>query len=177
MKKIITLLLALLPFVISAQDNDIISKMTKSKSIEDLRFISDKIASQTKTKFIFFKQGERKSPSQTDIVFYYIPDNLTPDELNEFSRETKEKCLVILFGSMYEGENKDLEVKGQLVYFFRNVSGKYLDIYPFWTSTFYPNSTKEQILEDYKLKEYRVNKDLKYTLSKTDDIWSIEKWY
>ena len=74
-------------------------------------------------------------------------------------------------------ENKDLEIKAESVYFFKKVSGNYLELFEFWKTTFYPLTTKELLLEDYKIQEYRVNKDLKYKFKKDNEIWTISKSY
>lgn len=178
MKKLILLVAFLFGFFVQAQNQDIINKMTESKTIEDIKTVADDIASKSNHKFDFYKIKSLSGGSDEKFQYViYTKEGMTDAEKKELSANRYANCLVVKFKEWQKGENKDLEVKGELVYFFKEVSGSYLELFEFWKTTFYPLAIKEQLLDDYKMQEFRVNKDLKYKFKKDYDIWTISKSY
>jgi hypothetical protein len=177
MKKLLLLTLLLIFAFTQAQNQSTINKMVESKTTDDIKSVSDELVSQCKEQYDFYKIasfGSREDESYQYVI--YTKRGMSEQDKNEISPSFK-NCIVVKFKQWNKGENNDLETKGELVYYFKEVSGKYLDIVPFWITTFYPKTTPELLLEDYKLKEYRVNKDLKYKLVKNQDTWQILKSY
>jgi hypothetical protein len=178
MKKILLLTILLIAGITQAQNQNTINKMVESKTIEDIRTVSDSIVSKCKTKYNFYKILPYKGGSDESYQFViYTKEGITELEKKEIYAPAFKNCFVVKFKEWNKAENKDLEIKGELVYYFKETSSKYLDIAPFWIATFYPKTTPELLLEDYNMKEYRVNKDLKYKLVKHQDIWQIVKSY
>lgn len=177
MKKILLLLVIIISHFCYSQNQQVIDKMNESKSIDDIKQISDEIVSKSKEKYNFLKIWKLGSRDEIYQYVVYTPAEMTTDQIKELTTADFDKCFVVKFGEFYKGENKDLELKGELTYYFKEVSGKYLDLVNFWTSTFYPTSTKEQIIDEYKLQEFRVDKTLKYKFKKDNDIWTLSKSY
>lgn len=177
MKKALLIATLLIGFLVQAQNQSIINKMVESKTTDDIKSVSDQLVSQCKEQYDFYKIvpfGTRQDESYQYVI--YTKEGMSEAEKKEIA-PSFQNCIVVKFKQWNKGENKDLETKGELVYYFKEISGKYLDIAPFWITTFYPKTTPELLLEDYKLKEYRVNKDLKYKLVKNQDTWQILKSY
>jgi len=178
MKKLLLLTALLIGFFAQGQNQDIINKMTESKTIEDIKMVANDIASKSKTKYVFYKTVRYSIPKGESYQYIvYAKETMSDAEKKELASNSFEHCLVIKFGEWDKGENADLEIKGDLVYFFKEVTSKYLDLDEFWISTFCPGTTPEQLQDNYKLKEYRVNKDLKYKFVKNEDTWKIAKSY
>lgn len=177
MKKLLITLTLLIGLIANAQNSSIINKMAETKSLEDIKFISDNIMSGFETKLKYYKTVKtERSPEEQYQLTVYIPVEMNPGT-DKLTFDEKEQSVVVNYGQYNKGENTDLGTKGETVYYFRNVSGSYLDLIDFWLSTFYPHATKEQVLEDYKLQEYRVSKDLKYKLKKQGEVWTLSKSY
>lgn len=178
MKKLLFVIALLFGLFVQAQNQDIINKMMESKTIEDIKTVTNDIVSKRKNKYNFYKNHELQYSNGEKIEnFIYTKEGITDVEKKEIYSPIYKNCLVITFGKWEKGQNKDLEIPGELVYYFKNVSGSYMELVEFWRTTFYPNSTKEEILDSFTLKEYRVNKDLKYKLQKDIDKWKIVKSY
>lgn len=177
MKKVLLLGLIILSHFAYSQNQEMINKMSNSKSVEEIRLVADNIVSMCKNKYNFLKVIQLGREDELYEYVIYTSEGMTPAEIKEVNTANLKNCFVVKFKQFYKGENKDLDVKGELTYFFKEVTAKYLDLIGFWTSTFYPNATKELVLEDYKLQEYRVDKDLKYKLKKEYDNWTLVKSY
>lgn len=178
MKKVILVIALLFALVVQGQNQNMVNKMVESKTIEDIKIVANDIVSKSKNKYDFYKISKRSNASGENFQYViYTKEGMSDNEKKELSSNSYINCLVIKFKEWNKGENADLEIKGELVYYFKEVSSKYLDLVEFWTSTFYPEATKEQVLDNYKLQEYRINKDLKYKFKKDYDIWTISKSY
>lgn len=178
MKKVVLVIALFLGFVVQGQNQDIINKMVESRTIEDIKVVANDIVSKSKNKYDFYKIVKRSNGSGENYQYIiYTKEGMSDNEKKELSSNSYINCLVVKFKEWNKGENTDLEIKGELVYYFKEISGKYLDLVEFWTTTFYPGVTKEQVLDNYKLQEYRINKDLKYKFKKDNDVWTISKSY
>lgn len=168
-----------LEFIYPCNESKItIDNMLESKSINDIKNLSDNIILKSNKKYDFYKvkPGINMSHENFQFVIY------TPVGLNEVQKKEEDingykNCLVVKFSEWNKNENKDLEIKGEKVYTFQSVTGSYLDLFGFWSNTFYPSSTKEEVLQLYKFKEYRLNKDIKFNFRKDNDTWTISKSY
>jgi hypothetical protein len=174
MKNLLLSIALIFTIFLNAQNQKLISKMAECSSEDDLKLISESITFGKE--FKHFKDYTTGTKIEKYQIKAYIPNSMTP-EGESLNQDEKAKSILINFGQYNKGENTDLGVKGQTVYFFREASGSYVNLISFWMNTFYPNVTKEEVYENSKLREYRVNKDLKYKLTKEGDIWTISKSY
>lgn len=177
MKTIFTASLLMFSFLGFSQDFETINKMVSVTQITEVNDLAKKITSEFKNTLTYFKTKEYKR-DETEIyqnVYFFpsteiIKDNLPTDD-------QKELVVKVNFGQNSIGENIDLGVKGKNNFFFREVTGDYLDLVNFWIKTFYPNNTKEEILDNYKLQEFRVNKDVKFNFERQSKRWRIYRSY
>jgi hypothetical protein len=142
--------------------------------IDQVKSFSNDIAKNSKTKWELLNVFENEQKGY--CIVSYI-DGSMPTSYKEEVRNKKtscEKCLEVNFLLFFEGENKDLDIKGIKQYRFRNVSGKYLDLFPTWKNTFRPDADMEKTVDDYSSKEL-VQKaiGIRYKLEKQGDIWTI----
>lgn len=73
---------------------------------------------------------------------------------------------------VYNGENKDLNISGTPEYRFASVSGKFVDLFPFWKSFINPSENPEELT---KKSATFIKKDgLTFVFSKFGDNWSIQ---
>ena len=192
MRKLIILFILFLGLMVQAQNNfvatdanfgalenrSLIDKMIESNSLEEIKGVAEIIVLKSKAKYDFYKTIRKTSANGENYQYVvYTIAGMTEESKKEITTNDYKDCIVVKFKEWSKGENPDLQIKGQLVYYFKEVSGKFLDLDQFWITTFYPSSTPEQILENYKLQEYRVNKDLKYKFKKNYDDWVISKSY
>lgn len=90
----------------------------RTDKIENIRQISDSIASNTKRPYHFQSEGWVE---RLDLYrVRYVNNNDSTIKLSVF------------FSKIKIGENKALEIKGKTKYVFYTAIGKYLDIFPFW---------------------------------------------
>lgn len=178
MKKFITLLLTFISSIVSSQNLDLISKLKECHSLDEVKSISDIMVSKSTTKFNFLKIKEFESSNGEKYKYIiYSKEGIDENALKEQDIDNIDNFYVVIFNEYYKGANPDLQKKGELTYFFKSVNTQYLNICDFWIETFYPQITKEFLLEDYKTKEFRVDKDLKYKLKKNDEYWTLVKSY
>ena len=178
MKNILLIALLFIVSFVSGQNKNIISKMIESNTIEDIKAVADDLVSKSKQKYDFYKIASVSRGSEEKYQFViYTKEGMTADEKKELSSNFYANCIVVKFQEWNKGENKDLEIKGETVYFFKEVTGKYLELFGFWQNTFYPSATPEQLLSNYKMQEYRIDKGLKYKFRKNDSTWTLSKSY
>lgn len=178
MKKILLLIALLFGLIVQAQNLEVINKMMESKTIEDIKIVANDIVSKSKNKYDFYKIVRRTGGADENYQYViYTKEGMTDTEKKELTSNGYANCLIVRFKEWNKGENPDLETKGDLVYYFKDISGTYLELFEFWKTTFYPLATREQVLDDYKMQEYRINKDLKYKFRKSQDTWTISKSY
>lgn len=178
MKKLLLFTALLFGALVQAQDLETINTLVSSKTVQDIENVSKKIINVYQEKLAFFvtKQSVRNEDEKYQNV-YFLPLDQLPKDNAKLTDEQKDMLLKVNFGEFYQGQNKDLQIKGELSYYFREVNGSYLDLIGFWIATFYPNNTKEEILDNYKLKEWRYNKDIKFVLKKEGEIWRMYRSY
>lgn len=155
-----------------------IDNMVESKSINDIKQLSNYIVLNSNKNYDFYKVKPVLNVSHENFQWViYTPEGMTEEQKKEEDINNYKNCLVVKFSEWNKEENKDLENKGEKVYSFQSVTGSYLNLFGFWSKTFYPSSTKEEILQQYKFQEYRLNKNIKYKFRKDNDTWTISKSY
>lgn len=154
MKTLLFSILALLSITANAQDKSTIQTMANASSVEELRTVSDKIASSAGQKFTFYKIGARSLRDEKYKTVIYTPADMTEADKAEFTAEEKERCLIVVW--------KDNGGS----YTFSEVYSDPKNIMPFWNATFKASET-----------EYRVAPELKYKLVGNEKTASIVKSY
>lgn len=170
MKKLLLITALLIGYLGQAQNQEIINKMIESKTIEDIKMVAHDIVTKSNSKYDFYKvlKYTRKDTKESYQYVISTKAGMTDREKSELSSNRYANCLIVKFN--------ESDTNG-LVYNFKEVSGDYLDLADFWTATFYPTASKELVIDDFKLKEYRVSKDLKYKLVKNESSYSILRSY
>jgi hypothetical protein len=126
-----------------------------STNKDDMRALSDSLVSNAKRHYIF------KSEKSSEYAFKYEYVN-TVDDLDR---------LYVLFRIIKKGENKDLEIKGVPEYRFESVSGRFLDLFPFWSKFINPGENMEAL--QAKGVTYIKRDNMTYLISKSGENWSI----
>lgn len=143
-------------------------------NLDQVKSFSDKIANSGKTKWELSNVLEDELRGYCGVVYV---DQSKPKEYKDDIQKRKircDDCLVVNYLLYFDGENKDLEIKGIKQYRFNSVSGKYLDLFPTWQSVFKPNATLETTIEDYNLQELSQRTiGVSYWFRKTATIWTI----
>ncbi|MFE3849102.1 hypothetical protein ACFX5D_14105 [Flavobacterium sp. LB3P45] len=154
MKKLLLLTVALLALSFAqAQDLQTIDLMVQSNSLEDIKWVSDKIAVLSPEKYVYYKTGNRTLRDEKYKTIIYAPASMTDEDKKEFTQEEKDSCLIVVWSD-----------KGNSYSFFE-VSNQDKNLLPFWKITFASD------------KEYRVSKELKYKFVKNETSSSIVKSY
>lgn len=128
-----------------------------SSNPDDMRILSEALISASKRSFTY----------DTTVV-----SNKYSYTIRYKDRENEKYRLEFRFQIVYKGENKDLEIAGVPEYRFSNVSGKYLDLFPFWKSYINPEEDKELLTS--KKATFIKKGDYTFIFSKFSDKWSIE---
>jgi hypothetical protein len=143
-------------------------------NIEQVRNFADEIANSGKTKWEFLKITENEKIGYCRVK--YIDPSVPADLKEKITKgsEVCEKCFEVNFVLYFEGENKDLEIKGVKQYRFREVTGKYLDLFSTWQRVFKTNATLETALSDYSLLELKHRAvGVNYWFRKNETTWTI----
>jgi len=126
-----------------------------SPNKSDMRSLADSLVSNSKREYVYFKQDS----SQYAFQFTYV---------NKLDNEDR---LYFNFKISYIGANKDLEIAGTPEYRFYHVSGRFLDIYPFWNKYICIDESRDELLA--KGAKF-IKKDGKtYLISRSSELWSI----
>lgn len=152
MKKLfISIILAVLCINLTAQVKFV------SSNQDDMRTLTEALVSASKRSFVY----------DTTVV-----KNQYRYTIRYKDKENDEYHLEFGFQIVYKGENKDLEIVGVPEYRFSYVSGKYLDLFPFWQAHINPSEDKEALTSK---KATYINKDnYTFSFSKSNDYWSIK---
>ena len=173
MKRILLLFTLISGFVFS-QDLKYAENLNNLSS-DQLKDISEDIISgysitQKYVKTITDEEGH-------SVLVYYSSD--IPEKTIQADLKTNycTLCTNIKFKKYYKNSNSDLGIKGNEVYKFVSVEGKYLDLYKWWIKHFAPKESKESLLNSNSryLKSDTPNINLRFT--KTLDIWEVMNIY
>lgn len=138
------------------------------ENLQELRVISDSIASLAKRKFYFRSPGSKKT-----IMLYQ-------DAPKDSSYKYELYIWFDLGGNI--GGNKDLEIEGKDYYIFSEMIGTFLDIFPFWKKHVDPVADINDIVNNTNNIDSKIiqvkDKRIRYTLQKQDDKqWHIfSRW-
>ena len=126
-----------------------------SSNKEDMKILADSLVSLAKMDYVYFKTNE----SEYGVKIEY---RNTEDESNRMYFE---------YNIRYVNANENLEMKGTPEYHFKRVSGKFLDIFPFWYK--YIDSEYNQEDMSKKKQHYIIKDDKRYLIQNKNNIWSI----
>jgi len=127
-----------------------------STSKDDMRALSDSLVSNAKRHYVF------KSEENSEYAFKYEYVNAVDDS----------DRLYIYFHIYMTGENKDLEIKGVPEYRFEYVSGRFLDLFPFWYKFINPGENMEAL--QAKGVKYIKRDNMTYLINNSGEDWSIK---
>lgn len=173
MKKLLLLLLPILGFSQDLQYAAKLNELDKS----DLQTVANDITSGFDPPVKMYEQYVNYS---NDLVFTYYRIDLPQDVIAKDSKLTYCKlCTEVVFDQYMKGSNSDLQIKGEEKFSFKYVSGKYLDLYPWWEKHFAPGISKEDLIDknhnNRYIKNYKPDIDLRFT--KQMDNWDIRNAY
>ncbi|ROH98394.1 hypothetical protein EGI16_21400 [Chryseobacterium sp. G0240] len=148
-------------------------KTINEMSKEQILHFSDEIISGFEKKQKYIKTISQE-PNLIKIIYYEngIPDNIIATDLKDGYCSL---CTELIFKKYYKGKNSDLNIIGQEFFSFVSAEGKYLDLYKWWQKKFYPNLSKEEILNNSKthyIKLPDIRLDLRFV--KNLDTWEIQ---
>lgn len=150
MKTTLTLFAILLSFAINAQVKFITQDLT------EVRAIGDSLTANAKRPYIF-KEARTKGKYSYEL-YYKNSDDETDN-------------LYIHFKVRYIGASEDLEIEGIPEYQFYYVSGKFLDLYPFWNKFIDSEDSPEEISK--KKSKYIIVDKTRYLFQKNSEDWNI----
>jgi gamma-glutamylcysteine synthetase len=153
MKTRLTTLLLAFTFICSAQSVKYITD-----NLNDVRQLSDSIALNAKRTFKYSKQGIPNEGKYVYLVKYINTVDTT-------------EVMYIKFHIKMVGANEDLEIAGTRQYVFEYVSGRYLDLFPFWKKFV---NTSEDIEELTKkgVTYFRMGSN-RLTFSRANENWQL----
>lgn len=126
-----------------------------SSNKNDMRSLADSLVSNSKREYVFYQQDS----SQYAFKLTYV------------NKQDNEDRVYFDFKIRYIGANKDLETTGTPEYSFYYVSGRFLDIYPFWNKYICVDENRDELLA--KGAKF-IKKDGKtYLISRSGELWSI----
>jgi hypothetical protein len=150
------------------------------------RQFSDDIASSSRIKYVFFK--ELKTLKENYSTFIYVPIDATEEDKKSLKAHMvygesqtnfeSEGNLCVHFSIIYEGANKDLEIKGTPKYQFEFVQNKFLDLFDFWQKNVDPLADKEKITAKGISSIRNNEKGYWYNFSRSSDgsYWYIKNY-
>lgn len=162
MKKLLLVTcLFFISFTAFSQENTIKNRIDNFDSITAPVF-ADSIAYSAKTPYEFLKRQTTRS--RNELIYVYIPSNLTDQERKDQLDLNCDKCMRVNF-----------DVYAQRLVF-RNVQGSFLDLYPTWQREFFAEATPEQTIDDIKFRMvFKGNKTL-FAFREEHDYWEIRNY-
>ncbi|WP_407479940.1 hypothetical protein [Elizabethkingia anophelis] len=163
MKKILFLLL----FSIFAfgQNVELLKKANGSDSIFT-RELSEKIF-----------EGFKIIPATKDDIFDQKRSNVIEYTLE--NTNSPQKKVYVTFEWFTKGGNSDLNIKGEKYYVFKEATGAFLDMFPFWKKEVQPNANTDKTYETHPTYSY-INSKQKvwFNFFRTSSGWIMrnESW-
>ena len=158
MKKIIlTTLFLSLVFISNAQ----LTLKFRTFNLTDVREISDSIALNAKESFKFVDEG-----IPVDNKIYYV--------VNYCNVNDSTNTIKIMFRIDYMGINPTFQDQGPALYLFYKITGKFINLFPFWSKFMNINAVADEI--------FKIGKDETNVGGATFDFnvesenWTIEKF-
>ncbi|MGV0924098.1 hypothetical protein [Empedobacter tilapiae] len=180
MKKLLLILITFLSVNSFAQDKEYIKKINFLSKEEAIK-IGWEIVNSTRYKFVM------QSPDETDkglaLLFLRkdVVDSARQNNIKTFDLNT-DNSVYVWFKKKNVGGNSALEIKGTDMFELYQVGTKFLDIFPYWQKYFYPKSTQESLLKNYKERSVSVkvdNNTVSYELDNDlnkNNLWILKKY-
>lgn len=168
MKKIILFVFTLLTFNSFSQDSDYLNKLKEGVQTEaEVIELTKPITELSKKPLRFFKAKD--FTNEHYFIVQYVPEELSDEDISKDLENIRDQFLIFQFRYMNVGENVNLEVPGVKKYFFYDVRGKYLSLFPFWKKYF--NQDSDMI----KLSEKSREEKKDYYFYGSNGNWKISK--
>lgn len=129
----------------------------------------------------------RGNDTEGAVLTYFIMKKSDIDKFvlegKDLSKLASSALFTIDFKRWFEGENKALEITGIEKYSFGKVTFNYLDLFPYWKKRFVLNATEENVVNDYRLQEFRIKNSTIHWLYKFNPnrdnkrIWTLKIFY
>lgn len=172
MKKLLLLTALILGMICQAQDIAYLQNLKALPTEADALNIANELAAQSATKLRLYKSKD--TTTQKNLRLEYVPEELTDKdiELRNYTEAQKLNFITIDFVYYYQGENKDIEIKGVKYYRLSTVYAKYLNLFPYWKKHFNPTADVEKTLTDYKSQRIKdATAKIYYYIQKSGDVW------
>ena len=134
-----------------------------SSGLIDVRQLADSIALNAKREFVFEKEGKALNSHNHYVVLYSEKGN-------------DENRMVVAFWIKMVGWNEALEIEGTPEYRFERVSGKFLDLFPFWKRHINPDADAEMITTSNREKDEVKIEGSRFVLKNTGTQWEIRRF-
>lgn len=152
--KTLYLLIALAGSALFSQNLEYAAKIN-SIDLDDLKPTATEIIGSLRGEWEPASFYEDTEASTLTVLFYSadIATDAREKDLKEW-QQLCQLCSRLVFRTYYEGANSDLEIQGTKKYKFYKITGKYLDLFPWWEKHFAPGSTPESLVEKNDGKRY-----------------------
>lgn len=134
-----------------------------SSDLSDVRQLADSIVLSAKRDFVFKKEGKALNSHNHYVVLYTEQGN-------------DENQMLVAFRIKMVGWNEALEIEGTPEYRFERVSGKFLDLFPFWKSHINPEADAEIITTSNRKKDEVLVDGFRFVLKETGTNWEIRRF-
>lgn len=173
--KTIYLLIVLAGSALFAQDLEYAAKLN-SIDLDDLKPMATEIIGSLRGEWEPASFYEDPDASTLTVLFY--PSDTTKEIREKDLKEWKQHCQLcsrLEFRAYHEGANSDLEIAGTKKYKFYKITGKYLDLFPWWEKHFATGISAEDLLDEKSAKRYikNSNPDINIRFFKQQDEWQI----
>lgn len=157
MKTILTTLLLSLVLTCNAQ----LTSKFRTFNLADVREISDSIALNAKESFKFVGEGIPVG----NLIYYVVNYCNVNDSTN---------TIKILFRIDYIGVNQTYQDPGTAQYLFNKITGKFINLFPFWSIFMKNTAVADEVLKNGK-DETKVN-GATFDFNIESNHWNIEKF-
>lgn len=157
MKTKLSLFLLSLTMICSAQS----SLKYITFNLDDVRQFSDSVALNAKDVFKYHSQGV----PQDNRVFYVV---------TYLNAEDPSDSIVVMFRIDIIGGTQDYVNPGTPQYLFNKITGKFINLFPFWSKFMKPTAIASAIVE--KKKDEAIVRGATYDFNVEASHWIIEKF-
>ncbi len=134
-------------------------RLTPQFAFQDENKLNENFNEIVKTTGVDYVFLEKSVPRKTIEIFKFVNKNNDKDEL------------IIKTYITYEGQNLDLEIKGNKRWNIDNISGRFLVVFPLWKKYVDNNADMDKIVKDQKAD---TNKDRFTRLIKHENYWTLD---
>jgi hypothetical protein len=156
-------MIALFSVSLSAQDFQIIQTLNTVGTEKYAIDIAEKIAALSPEKLRLFKSKE--FADDHTYIIRFVPDAMTDQQYNNLDQSKQEGFLTVRF---------EVSGEGQKTYKFKQATGDYSLIAPFWKKYFHPDADTDKIATDGKLQKLiDRSKNVDYYFQEDNEGWIL----